>query len=346
MAAFEELAHQGDATTSLVYWARNVTAPASPLASRAAEEAFFQKEVDYLAQLKEFAPLARRLAERELFYAAHGSGFWGSRAEQKGTMAESCSLARAATLLRDHEGAEKTWKTPQDSVAWFTAMGWEIDRQGEGLFRDSAGLPAGLNGVRARLRRAYLRHLDRSNSVFSMMLHRHGVDSLGFSFAGEILAKVRPAKDPMAVLVLDACRYDLGARLAEMVEKGEPTRRAEVLAARAPLPSITALGLPFALADNADTLSVGVTNKAPVRWLVTASDSTQDLTAAEARREWLRRRFKLKPASTTDVKSLLDLPAPSPKESGRLLFVFGDELDTQGHEGELKFTGADEYIER
>jgi hypothetical protein len=150
----------------------------------------------------------------------------------------------------------------------------------------------------------------------------------------------------MAVLVLDACRYDLGARLAELLDKGEPARRAEMLVARAPLPSITALGMPFALADEPNALSVGVTKETPVRWRVTASDGTQDLTVAEARREWLRRRFNLKPASTTDVKSVLDSPPRGPKESGRLLFVFGDEFDTQGHEGELKFTGADDHIER
>jgi hypothetical protein len=317
-----------------------------PFASRAAEAALFQKEVNLLAQLEDFDSLARRLEEREPFYAAHGSGFWGSRAEQKIPWQSVVSLARAATLLREQVDTEKSWTTPRDAVAWFTAVGWEIDRQGEVLFRDDAGLPAGLHGVRARLRRAYLRHLDRSNSAFSEMLHQHGVDALGLSFAGEVLAKARPPKDPMGVLVLDACRYDLGARLAEMVEKGEPARRAEVLVARAPLPSITALGMPFALADEADALSVAVTNQVPVRWRVTESVSTQDLTAAEARREWLRRRFKLKPASITDVKSLLDSPPPGPKESGRLLFVFGDEFDTQGHEGELKFTGADDHIER
>jgi hypothetical protein len=346
MAAFEELACQADGTTSLVYWARNLTAPVPPLASRAAEEALFQKEVDHLAQLEDFDPLARRLEEKEAFYAAHGLGFWGNRAEHKVPWQSLVSLARAATLLLVQVGAEKSWKTPRDAVTWFTALGWEIDKQGEVLFRDDAGLPAGLHGVRSRLRRAYLRHLDRSNATFSEMLHHHGVDALGLSFAGEVLAKARPPKDPMAVLVLDACRYDLGARLAEMLEKGEPARRAEMLAARAPLPSITALGMPFALADEANALSVGVTKEGPVRWRVTANDGTQDLTAAEARREWLRRRFKLKPVSTMDVKSVLDSPPPGPKESGRLLFVFGDEFDRQGHEGELKFTGADDYIER
>lgn len=346
MGAFEDLVRQADGTTSLVYWARNLTALAPALASRAAEDALFQKEVDHLSQLEDFDPLARRLEEREPFYGAHGRGFWGSRAEQKVPWQSLVSMARAATLLRQQVGVEKEWKTPRDAVAWFTAVGWEIDRQGEVLFRDDAGLPGGLHGVRARLRRAYLRHLDRSNAAFSEMLHHHGVDALGLSFAGELLAKARPPKDPMAVLVLDACRYDLGARLAEMLDKGEPARRAEVLAARAPLPSITALGMPFALADEANALSVSITKDAPARWRVTADDGTQDLTVAEPRREWLRRRFKLKPAATTDVKSVLDSPPPGPKETGRLLFVFGDEFDTQGHEGELKFTGAEDHIER
>src|SRR5262249_21617231 len=161
----------------------------------------------------------------------------------------------------------------------------------------------GLHGVRARLRRGYLRHTDRCNAAFSELLHHQGLASLELPFAGEVLSKARPAKDPMAILVLDACRYDLGARIAEMLDKGEPARRREVLAARAPLPSITALGMAFALADDADQLTVELTNDTPVRWRVTASDGTQDLTAAAARRDWLRDRFKLKPSATTDVKS-------------------------------------------
>lgn len=346
MGVFEDLARQGEGTTSLVYWARNLTASVPPLASRAAEEALFQKEVDHLAQLEDFDQLARRFEEREPFYVAHARGFWGSRAEQTVAWESLVLLARAATLLREQVGSDKKWKTPREAVTWFTTLGWEVDRQGEVLFREDSALPGGLHGVRARLRRAYLRHLDSCNAAFSEMLHHHGVEALGLSFAGEVLAKVRHPKDPIAILVLDACRYDLGARLAETLDRGEPARRAEVLPARAPLPSITALGMPFALAEAADTLSVDITKEAPARWRVTARDGTQDLTAAEARREWLRRRFKLKPTSTTDVKSILDSTPPGPKETSRLLFVFGDEFDIHGHEGELKFTGADDHIDR
>jgi hypothetical protein len=346
MSAFEDLARQADSTTSLFYWARNVSGAISALASHTAEDALFQKEAEHLAQLDEFEPLAQLLEEREPFYATHARGFWGSRAEQRVAWSSLVALARAAVLIRQQVGVEKTWKTAREAVAWFTASGWVVDRQGEQLFRDDAGVPASLHGVRARLRRAYLRHLDRCNTAFSELLHHQGVASLDLPFAGEVLAKARPAKDPMAVLVLDACRYDLGARIAEMLDKGEPTRRAEVLAARAPLPSITALGMAFALADDADCLTVELTKEAPVRWRVTATDGTQDLTAAEARRDWLRKRFKLKPAATSNVKSVLEAGPPAPKETGRLLFVFGDEFDVQGHEGELKFTGADDHIER
>ena len=328
--AFEDLGCRADATTSLVHWARNLSAAVPALASRAAEDALFQRDVDQLAKLEDFAPLVKRLEERESFYTAHARGFWGSRAERKVPWQSLVSLARAATLLREHVGAEKKWKAPRDPVTWFTTVGWEIDRQGEVLFRDDADLSGGLHGVRARLRRAYLRHLDSSNAAFSALVHHHGLGALGLSFAGEVLAKERPTKDPMAVLVLDACRYDLGARLAEMFNQGEPATRATVLPARAPLPSITALGMPFALADTPDVLSVDMTNDTPARWRVTASDFTQDLTAAESRREWLRRRFKLKPIATTDVKSVLDSPPPTPKEGGRLIFVFGDEFRHTG----------------
>lgn len=346
LAAFEELARRADGITSLVHWARNVRGPIPPLASCAAEETLLQNEIAHLSRLEDFEPLARNLEERESFYAAHARGFWGNRAERRVAWASVVALARAATILRQHLGVEKTWKAPGDAVNWFTTGGWEVDRHGERLFRDDAGLPGGLQGVRARLRRAYLRHIDRCNAAFSELLHQHGIETIDLPFAGELLAKVRPAKEPFAVLVLDACRFDLGCRIAEALDGGEPSRRSEVQAARAPLPSITPLGMPFALADDASHIRIELVGEPSARWRVTSHDATQDLTLAEGRREWLRKRFKLKPGATTDVKTILEASPSTPREAGRLLFVFGDEFDTQGHDGELKFSGADEHIER
>ncbi len=346
MAAFESLAPRADSTTSLVHWARNLAGTCPALASPAAEEALFQREAQDLARLEDFEPLAKRLEEREAFYVAHAAGFWGARADRRVPWQSLVNLARAAVLLRRESSAENSWKTPSDAVEWFTTTGWEIDRQGEVLFKEDPNLPGALHAVRARLRRAYLRHLDRTNGAFSDLVHHHGFESLELPFAGELLTALRSPKEPTAVLVLDACRYDLGSRLAERLNKGEPARRAEVKAARAPLPSITALGMPFALAEQPSTLHVELTNETAPRWRVTAQGAGGDLTAAGARREWLQRRFQLKASALTGVKSILDAPAPPPKEVGKLLFVFGDEFDTLGHEGELSFSGAEDQIER
>jgi len=316
------------------------------MASRAVENALFETEAERLARIDDHNSLARQLEDRQPFYAAHARGFWGSRAENKVPWQSLLVLAQAAALLQHQADVERGWKTPREAVEWFTAGGWTIDRQGELLFRDDSEWHSSLLGIRSRLRRAYLRRIDRCNAVFSDLLHHQGFAALQLPFAGEVLANLRPAKDAMAVLVLDACRFDLGVRIAEAIDKGEPARRSEVLAARAPLPSITALGMVFAIADDANQVKVDLTEETPAKWRVTAPDGTHDLATAEARRDWLRKRFKLKSGATSDVKSVLEAEPPLPKETGRLLFVFGDEFDVQGHEGELRFSGADEHIAR
>lgn len=344
--AFETLARQAEATTSLIHWARNLSGSFAALASPGAEREQFKGEVAALESLEEFDALARRLEEREAFYAAHAIGFWGARAAERVPWDSLVVLARAAALIGRERAAERDWKSPGDAVAWFAGGGWEVDHQGEVLFRDLRGFPAALHPVRARLRRAYLRHLDRTNRVFSELLHQHGFGSLDLRFAGQVLAEVRPSREPAAVLVLDACRFDLGKRLQERLNRGEPKRRAEVYVARAPVPAITALGMPFALADDPGILTVEVTPGSPARWSVRGRGGDDDLTSHEARREWLRRRFKLKADATRRVKEILDDTPPAPKEAGRLLFVFGDEFDKQGHEDELSFTGAEDLLDR
>jgi hypothetical protein len=346
MPLFEEIAPRADALVSLGSWAGRVSIPLPPLASRAAEESLVQREIDHLDKLDDFDALTRRLEEREPFYAAHQRGFWGSRAGRLVPWRSLVTLARTGAIIKQHLGVEKAWVTPRDAVAWFTQSGWQVDQQGEELFREQPDLPPALHAVRARLRRAYLRHVDSSNAAFSEVVQRHGLAATGLAFAGEVLARVHTSKEPLALLVLDACRYDLGQRLASLLDAGEPARRTETHAARAPLPSITALGMPFALADAGADLKVEIAAAASSGWRVSAPGAPGDLTTAEARREWLRRRFKLKPAALTDVQAVLDQPPPVPREAGRLLVVVGDEFDAQGHEGELQFSGADTYIER
>jgi len=343
---FEKLSREADSRLSLGSWARTVPIDLPPLASRAAEEGLFSRITDELAQLEDVAGLSKRLTELLAFARQHADAFWGKRAEQPIAWMTLAGLCEAASALADQYGAYNEWKTARDAVAWFTAWGWKLDEFGERLIRDDPGAIGALREIRARLERAYLRHLDQSNSAFSELLSHETIDGLGLGFAGEVFKEIRTGGAAIALLVLDACRYDLAQRIAERLNRGEPVIRAKVSPARAPLPSITALGMPFALTAETSRLKCDVTQGDTRRWRVVDGDEKWDLTQAGQRREWLRKRFGLKAASFTEIKQVLEDDPPTPAASGRMLFVFGDEFDTAGHEGELKFTGAEQYIER
>jgi PglZ domain len=98
--------------------------------------------------------------------------------------------------------------------------------------------------------------LETVGSAFSEVLANKGVE-LGLPFAGERLLEMiggATARNPVAVLVLDAFRFELGKRLANLLNESEPATRAEVEAARAPLPSMTALGMAYCLPISSDSL--------------------------------------------------------------------------------------------
>lgn len=345
---FEKLAPKADAPTSLQYWARGLTVMPPPLASPAAEKALFDKAVEQVSAIEDFDALAKTLETSIGHYRSHAEGFWGKRAVDKVRWGHLVKLASAASLLLQQAKAEVLWKSPADAVDWFTHHGWEADQQGEVLFREDAEMPGGLVGVLARIRKAYLRHLDATNTAFSELLCHADVDSLALPFAGEAISALvagATTKEPVAVLVLDACRFDLGQRLAELLNQGEPTRRAEVSAARAPIPSITALGMPLCLPGIAGKLRVDVQGK---KWRVTAESFGGDLTEADQRREWLKTHFKLKEkAVRLSVPEIADATSTEwliAKTLGRLVFVFGDDLDD--HDCVLKPFGLDQTLER
>ena len=348
LGAFEQLAPKADALTSLQFWARNLERlPAVALASPAAERALFEREVAKLGAIESFSDLAKALETQLTSYQAHDRGFWGSRASSPVLWRQLGRLAVAAGALAQHAGAEKLWKKTTDAVEWFTTCGWEVDHQAEKLFSDDLKLPGGLVSVLAKLRRAYLRHLDASNGVFSELLANEGVETLGLSFAGDVMKPVAErasAKEPVAILVLDACRYDAGCRLAEMLNQGEPARRAEVASARAPLPSITAIGMPFCLPG--DTGELRATVEAG-KICLTASDFPGNLSEAAQRREWLKQKYKLKDGNFLSIEQVADGTTStelSAKALGKLVFVFADELDD--HDCCLKPFGIDQNLER
>ncbi len=344
--AFEVLARQADGLTGLGDWARQLDSLPAPLASPAAARALFMAEIGRLAALAETSDaLTQRLDEQQTNYADHAAAFWGKTATQRNRWDWLVNLAEWTRLLHKHKGQERSWRNPAEAIDWFTTGGWQVDYAGETLFREEAEMPPPLLKVRDALRLAYQRHLDRINQAFSELLAHHPLPEL--PYAGAALAQDvgKASKNrPIAVLILDACRYDVGQRLAALLNRGERQARATVSAARAPLPAITAIGMPYAL-PGITGLDVAWTGKKPVPWQVTATGFNGNLAIKSDRIKWLKQTYKLSDNSFLQIGDVLDRAEKvSVADNGRLLFVFADELDD--HEGNLKPYGLDREVER
>jgi len=161
--------------------------------------------------------------------------------------------------------------------------------------------------------------------------------------AGEVaLAELPRDNSPTALVFLDACRLDLGWRLAQLLNQGEPAQRATVITAVAPVPSITSLGMSFALPIKRDSLHVTLAADGKT-FQVTVDGFDGDLKWAEQRRKWLKENLGVK--DWLEIEEVLDGESlKKPGRSRRLIAVHADEFDS--HDGQLKITGADDHLRR
>lgn len=345
--AFEQLVAQADAIAGLDYWAGQLDTLPAPLASASAEKALFTTEINRLAALSnDFVTLTQHLGEQQPIYAAHAASFWGKTATKQVRWDWLTGLAEWARLLHTQKGQERSWRSPEEAIAWFTTMGWQVDYAGETLFREEADLPAPLLTVRHALRLAYQRHLDHINQVFSELLAHHSLPA-NLPYAGEMIGQDvdKASKSrPVAVVILDACRFDVGQRLTALLNAGEPQERATISVARAPLPAITAIGMPHALPGVTGLTTTG-TGKKPILWQVSADGFSGNLAVKNDRKKWLKQAYKLSDNSFREIGEVLNgVEKVNVAENGRLLFVFADELDD--HDGNLVPYGLDREIER
>ncbi len=343
--SFEELVPRADATMGLGYWAKSLASPPRSQASRAVEEAVFDQRVEKLDRLEEVDALVRELERALQEIKDREDGFWGSQARNRIGWHHLSRLGEAASLLAENAHIEKDWKKAADAVAWYTSRGWHLDRAGEMLFLETPDMPASLSRVRARLRRGYLRATDRIGQSFSALLAEAPEDLRSLPTAGELaLAELKTSKTATALFFLDAFRFDLARRLADLLDEGGGPERTRVQTAVAPIPSITPLGMAYALPMLRGELKVEVLGDRK-GFRIEARGSTLDLSWAEGRRQWLRERYKVADFLTVaGVLSGEDLPRGGP--SRRLIVVHGDEFDREGHEGQLQLSGAEEHLSR
>lgn len=340
---FERLVPLAEATVGLTYWARNLTTMPRSRSSRAVEETLFSLTADRLDRLEEVDVLATELERNAQIYKDRENGFWGKDATNRVGWRFLVELAGVAALLVESRNTEDAWKKLSDAIDWYVGRGWQLDQAGEQLFRESADLPQQLHRIRARLRRGYLRTMDRIGRTFSELLAKSSAKAFAMPTAGEVaLAELESQNTPTAIIFLDACRLDIGWRLAGLLNQGEPAQRANVQATIAPIPSITALGMPFALPVKRESLHVDLAADRKT-FEVTADGFDGDLKWAEQRRKWLKQNFEVK--DWLEMEEVLDGESlKKPGRSRKLIAVHGDELDS--HDGQLKLTGADEHLRR
>lgn len=349
--SFEKLSIEAEKRTPLRFWESGIPLTEHTYASRTIEQELFNRELKTIQPCKNDADLVAYLADKILIYKSHKAGFWGSIAQNKVRWDQLIQMAEIAQRLVAQTSCSTRWRTINDAVSWFTEKGWEIDSAGEVLFADGHDIPAELLKVRTRLRSAYHQHLDSTNRAFSELIAKEGnAGNLG-QYAGELITDVLKrdaAKSPVAIIYLDALRYDLGERLAGVLNAGEPAKRATVVPTRAPLPSITALGMAYALPINPKDIEIKLDKDS---FTVTTSGFTGNLAVLAKRRDFLSGHFKLREIKGKHFKTIKEILTASPddvnaKNLGKILFVFGDQLDKEGHDDELQFSGAEEILDR
>jgi len=344
MPQFEHLSQEADRRASLTHWARNLSEHPRSLSSRAVETALFQQEVQSLDSIEEVEELAKALEGSLQRYQERLEGYWEKYAREKVGWTHLIQLAKAASLLVENGDVEDQWRTPAEAIDWYVDRGWHFDQAGESLFQEVSQLPDILQRIRARLRRGYLRALDRAGSAFSQLLEQNASEVFSLPTSGEaVLKELQKEPATTAIVYLDACRLELGNRLAEMLNAGEPMKRAATMPAVAPVPSVTELGMAFALPAKRADFTVTVSEKG--KFEVHIRDFDGDLTVAEQRRKWLKSSLAARDCLT--IAEVLD--SDKLKPAGRVkkpLAVYGKEFDDEGHDGRLELTGSEDHLER
>jgi hypothetical protein len=316
-----------------------------PMASCKAEKTLFENEIRQINKFDNFMELATYLARKKESYLHHAQSFWGKWAKKKVPWDILADCGKAAQAFRENEGVEKNWHTLKDAVDWYVEQGWQVDAEGEGLMREWPIEEADLFEIQKTLRKAFMVILDKTNTAFSEFAAQDSAwpEQIHLPYAGEALKKILDEKkDPAAVIVIDAFRLELGKRLAALINEGQSAPVASVVHCRAAIPTTTELGMAYALPGLAKSLQVSVDLEKG--WTVRTEGFDQNLSVAESRRNWLNAVYGVKPSHILAVGDAAKTGFKLPE--GKLIFLFGDEFDAMGHEGELAITGAENYLER
>jgi hypothetical protein len=314
-----------------------------PFLSQAAERAVFANTCRILAE-QSGQPLLAATAALGSRLPAHLDSFWGARCTHAQAIPwdELWRLSRAA---RDLLAAlpSTTWATPDDAIAWYTGGGWRVDQAGEELLRDLTRASPELLILITPLRAAYRARWESLMLTWSDLWSSAGCPVAALKTAGDWLREQLLDPRPTVVLVVDALRYGLGVLLAQAVNTQEGPDRATVRPARAPLPSITALGMGVALPIPEHKLEADLVEG---KWQLHIAGSKENLSLAAERRKWWTTHGKVAPDALISMADVATGKIPPPTTERTRLVIYDDAIDKMGHDDELEAMGSGHIRER
>ena len=317
--------------------------PSAGLLSRSGEQAVFRAVSAYLAGQDGTAVL-RTVAGMYEMLAARAAGFWAVPWPALPPIAWA-ELARQAAAARELIDAAPSapWTNPAQAIDWYTRSGWRVDRAGEELLRSPSSHSAETGGVIVALRQAFRSRWEDLAIRWSDTWRAARFPTADLPTAGEWLKGALAQRGPTVVIVADAFRYDLGSALAASLNEQEGASRAGVTPARAPLPSVTALGMGQALPIAAGELEATIVNGA---WALRQKGRDLNLSVAAERRQWWQTEGHVPAAAIRELASLLEGEVPIPDQPKARLVLYDDAIDKLGHDDELEAQGAGAILER
>jgi PglZ domain len=315
-----------------------------PFVSRAAEHAVFAAVCSRLAE-KSGRDLLDSLAAMGDDITRRDEGIWGKdcRHPQAIPWGELLRLSRAARTLHEARAAE-AWPNVQAAITWYVEGGWRIDFAGEEISRTLNTPASELIKLVAPLREAYRGGAERYMMQWSKLWTEAGCPPSSLPSVGEWMREQLHDGRHTAILMLDALRYDLGARLVEKVNEREGSQRATAHAAHAPLPSVTALGMGMALPIPESEL---VAKLSKGRWELYERGRTKaNLSEALERRKWWQSFGRVTPDALIALSAVQSGTLPEASAHCGRLVIYDDAIDKQGHSEELEEMGAHELLDR
>ncbi len=257
----------------------------------------------------------------------HAHSIWIGRGENQ---VQWQLLQAAASLIEACEDAERQLPDhtrSQDAlIDFYLAELREVDRrqrefeQAAGDYIDATGL---LDPVKSRARAVYQKLVNRVQSVFIRHLEKSGWPPAGRLANADVFDRVvaprlQESGRRVALLLIDALRYELGVELQKQLGESAPT---ELQSAFVQLPSVTPVGMASLLPDAGQHLRLGKKDD-------TLAPSLGDLPLAgvQARMDVLRKRYGQRFAETSLSDFVKSKAAPA--STVELLVIRSNEMDS------------------